>query len=256
MYVLLCGYPPFFADSDSQVLAKVRLGTFSFNSGDWKHISEDAKDLIRQLLKMQPKDRYNAQKALSHVWITEKAPKATNVSLSTGMVDNLNKFRSQNKLKKAALHVIANQLDEHQLSTLRTTFLSLDKNGDGQLTIAEMKEGIGKAKLTEIPELNAIMAEVDSDGSGMINYTEFLAAALDKRLYAKEDVCWSAFRVFDRNGDGHISQDELKLVLQDDKVESVVGQKAIADLLQDLDTNGDGQIDFTEFMEMMKKGEN
>eukprot|EP00434_Breviolum_minutum_P033584 symbB.v1.2.029721.t1/scaffold3287.1/size59763/8 len=74
MYVLLCGYPPFFGDTDSEVLAKVRLGNFNFNPADWKNVSEDAKTLIRHLLKMNPKDRYTAEQALNHEWIKNKAP--------------------------------------------------------------------------------------------------------------------------------------------------------------------------------------
>merc|ERR1712113_965870 len=101
MYVLLCGYPPFFGETDAEVLSKVRLGNFSFNAADWKNISEDAKDLIRNLLKMNPKERLTAEAALQHKWIDQKAPKAKNVNLSTGLVDNLRGFRSQNKLKKA-----------------------------------------------------------------------------------------------------------------------------------------------------------
>eukprot|EP00927_Polykrikos_kofoidii_P045323 TRINITY_DN3925_c0_g4_i1.p1 TRINITY_DN3925_c0_g4~~TRINITY_DN3925_c0_g4_i1.p1 ORF type:complete len:504 (+),score=117.99 TRINITY_DN3925_c0_g4_i1:98-1609(+) len=253
MYVLLCGYPPFFGENDHEVLAKVRTGTFSFNQADWKNISDDAKDLIRCLLKMKPEHRYSAQKALDHVWITEKAPKASDIALPIGMMDNLKGFRSQNKLKKAALHIIANKLDATEIAALRNTFLSLDKDCNGQLTVAEMKAGIQSAGLGEIAELQNIMEEVDSDGSGVIDYTEFLAAALDKKVYMQEEVCWSAFRVFDRNGDGHISQEELRLVLQDDGVSNVCGQKAIAELLAEIDENGDDKIDFQEFMNMMKK---
>merc|ERR1712176_854564 len=112
MYVILCGYPPFFGETDAEVLSKVRLGNFSFNASDWKHVSEDAKDLIRMLLKMNPRDRYSAEQALNHDWIKNKAPKSQGVSLQSGFVDNLRSFRSQNKLKKAALHIIAGQLNE------------------------------------------------------------------------------------------------------------------------------------------------
>ena len=50
---------------------------------------------------------------------------------------------------------------------------------------------------------------MDADGSGVIDYTEFLAATLDKKAYIQEDVCWSAFRVFDRNGDGVLTEGEI-----------------------------------------------
>lgn len=106
--MLLCGYPPFFGETDAEVLSKVRLGNFSFNAADWKNVSEDAKNLIRMLLKMNPRDRYTAEQALNHEWIKNKAPKATGAALQDKMVDNLRGFRSQNKLKKAALQIIAN----------------------------------------------------------------------------------------------------------------------------------------------------
>jgi len=255
MFVMLCGYPPFFGETDAEVLAKVRLGNFAFNVADWKNISEDAKTLIRMLLKMNPRDRYTAEQALNHQWIKDKAPKATNVSLQSNFVDNLRGFRSQNKLKKAALHIIAGQLNEAQIKALRETFTALDGNGDGLLTATEMKEGLSKAGLKEIPpDLQQILEDVDSDGSGVIDYTEFLAATLDRRSYMEESTLWSAFRVFDKNGDGKISKQELQAVLENPDVQEMSGQSQIAQLLVDLDTNGDGHIDFEEFMTMMKGG--
>merc|ERR1739848_164662 len=171
MYVLLCGYPPFFGETDSEVLSKVRLGAFSFNAADWKNVSDDAKNLIRLMLKMNPKDRYTAEQTLNHDWIKNKAPRANNVSLQSGFVDNLRGFRSQNKLKKAAMHIIAGQLNDNQIKNLRETFMALDENGDGLLTATEMKEGLAKAGLKKIPsDLQAILQDVDADGSGVIDY--------------------------------------------------------------------------------------
>merc|ERR550537_1250937 len=170
---------------------------------------------------MNPRDRYTAQQALNHVWVVNKAPKATGVELQASLVDNLKGFRSQNKLKKAALHVIASQLGEKQIKDLRETFMQLDHNGDGLLTASEMKEGLSKAGLKEIPaDLQQILEEVDSDGSGVIDYTEFLAATLDKKVYMAEDTCWAAFRIFDRNGDGKICKEEIAHVLNDGAVQN------------------------------------
>jgi len=254
MYVVLCGYPPFYGETDADVLAKVRLGNFSFNAADWKSVSEDAKNLIRMLLKMNPRDRYTAEQALNHVWVRNKAPKAAGVALQSGLVDNLKGFRSQNKLKKAALHVIASQLGESQIKALRDTFMQLDHNGDGLLTAQEMREGLQSAGLKEIPaDLQEILECVDSDGSGVIDYTEFLAATLDKKVYMCEDVCWQAFRIFDRNGDGKIDKNEINHVLNDSSVQSTAARD-IAEIMQEIDKNGDGEIDFQEFMAMMRGG--
>lgn len=252
MYVMLCGYPPFFGETDAEVLSKVRLGNFSFNQADWKNVSEDAKELIRCLLKMNPRDRYTAEQALNHAWIAKKAPKAKDVNLQENFVDNLRSFRSQNKLKKAALQIIAGQLNDDQIKSLRETFMALDHNGDGLLTAVELKEGLAKAGIKDMPpDLEQILKDVDADGSGIIDYTEFLAATLDKRQYIQEDVCWSAFRLFDRNGDGKISQEELKIVLADGEVNNVMGDH-IQKLMKEVDTSGDGNIDFQEFMAMMR----
>merc|ERR1719189_2124023 len=111
MYVMLCGYPPFYGETDADVLTKVRLGNFSFQASDWKNISQDAKNLIRNLLKMNPRDRYTAEQTLNHEWIKNKAPKAANVNLQSAFVDNLKGFRKHDKFKKAALNVIAQQLE-------------------------------------------------------------------------------------------------------------------------------------------------
>eukprot|EP00439_Symbiodinium_sp_Y106_P036787 s827_g4.t1 len=195
---------------------------------------------------------FTAEQALNHEWVRDRAPRATNVPIGTGLVDNLKGFRSQNKLKKAALHVIASQMSDAQIKDLRETFIAMDEDGDGLLTVKELEEGMQRAGMTEIPpELNDIIKDVDSNGSGTIDYTEFLAATLDRKNYIAEDVCWAAFRVFDKDGSGTISKDELAQVLSDGAV-AAVAQKDIAELLNEVDQNGDGEIDFQEFMHMMR----
>jgi calcium-dependent protein kinase len=138
MYIMLCGYPPFYGENDTDVLAKVRIGTFTFVQADWKHVSTDATELITKMLKKDPAQRFTAAQSLEHTWIRDKAPKATEFNLSNNIMSNLRGFMSGNKLKRAALHVIATHLDEGQIKNLRALFMSLDVNGDGQLTVTEM----------------------------------------------------------------------------------------------------------------------
>lgn len=256
LYILLCGYPPFYGETDAEVLAKVKTGVFSFSGPEWKRVSEEAKELIRHLINLNPQERYTAEQALQHPWVTTLARNSQNVALPTTLMSNLKAFRAQNKLKKAALTVIAQHMSEKEIDHLRQIFMTLDVDNSGTLSVQEVREGLKRLGWTEIPaDLQAIIEEVDSDKSGHIDYTEFIAATMDKKLYMKEDVCWAAFRVFDLDGNGKISQDELKKVLGMPDVETAVGRATIDALLTEVDLNGDGEIDFDEFMYMMRKKE-
>eukprot|EP00931_Biecheleriopsis_adriatica_P085110 TRINITY_DN5933_c0_g1_i3.p1 TRINITY_DN5933_c0_g1~~TRINITY_DN5933_c0_g1_i3.p1 ORF type:complete len:578 (-),score=167.09 TRINITY_DN5933_c0_g1_i3:168-1823(-) len=258
MYTMLCGYPPFYGKTDQEVLSKVKKGIYSFDQKYWKNISQDAKTLIGHLLKYNPKDRYTAEQALKDPWIRDCAPRAESTSIiQDDMVRNLRSFRSQNKLKKAALNIIAGQMSEDQIMELRAAFKALDANGDGLLTLEELRSGMVQAKFdTRKFNMDAIMEGVDADGSGLIDYTEFLAATLDKKLYLQRDACWAAFCVFDQDNNGQISLKELKEILENGSVDEVLDLdgRTTEEILLEVDKNGDGSIDFEEFMDMMKGG--
>uniref|UniRef100_A0A7S1QHN5 Non-specific serine/threonine protein kinase n=1 Tax=Alexandrium catenella TaxID=2925 RepID=A0A7S1QHN5_ALECA len=215
MYVLLCGQSPFSGRTEQEVMAKVSSGEFSFKGRNWGHVSADAKDLIRSLLKMDPSRRLSAEQALSHVWIKHRAPLAEPVGLEDGLLRKLRCFRETCKLRKAALHVIAGHLeDTSPTKSLREIFTALDTNEDGYLCMNELTWGLERRGVREVPaDLDEIFEGVDFTGTGAIDYTEFLAANLDRKSYLNEDACRHAFSVFDRDGDGKLSKHELTKVL-------------------------------------------
>lgn len=247
MYTLLSGKPPFAGKNDHDVLMKVRTGRYTLEGPVWQGISKAAKDLIRMLLNMVPRARFTAKQALDHAWIKKAAPRTDVVSLGEHDVDKLGRFKCANRLKKAALQIIAGQLCEPQLKRLRDQFMLLDIDSRGMITVDELSAGLERAGIKRSrSDVQRIVASVDTDGTGVIHYTAFLAAALDSGSYLDKDLCKIAFNVFDLDGDGLISGAELCRVLDSGscQLESEV-------LLQKIDRNGDGMIDFGEFMEMM-----
>jgi len=73
LYILLSGYPPFYADSAPALFKKIMDVKYDFDDSVWDDISDSAKDLIRNLLVKDPSKRFTAQQCLTHAWITGKA---------------------------------------------------------------------------------------------------------------------------------------------------------------------------------------
>ncbi|XP_064492136.1 calcium/calmodulin-dependent protein kinase type 1G [Pseudopipra pipra] len=68
-YILLCGYPPFYEETESKLFEKIKEGYYEFESPFWDDISESAKDFIRHLLEKNPAVRFTCEEALRHPWI-------------------------------------------------------------------------------------------------------------------------------------------------------------------------------------------
>lgn len=85
----------------------------------------------------------------------------------------------------------------------------------------------------------------------MIDYTEFIAACLQSYNYLQENHLRSAFAYFDKDNSGSISKDELRVCLQSD--DFTLTDEQINELMgSGVDANNDGQIDYQEFLQMMK----
>mmetsp|Transcript_13658 Transcript_13658/g.21331 ORF Transcript_13658/g.21331 Transcript_13658/m.21331 type:complete len:190 (+) Transcript_13658:991-1560(+) len=78
-YILLCGYPPFYGDSDHEIFNSVRIGRFDFPSPEWDTISPLAKQFITKLLEKDPSKRLTASEAKQHAWLVKQlGPHYTN----------------------------------------------------------------------------------------------------------------------------------------------------------------------------------
>jgi len=249
-FILLCGYPPFAGDTDPQILAKVKEGSFEFRSPEWDGISSGCKNLITQMLTHDVSCRPSAAELLQNPWLNFKSQPAAG-PICKNFMTRLKSFQANTKLKKVALTVLAQQLRDDQVETLQNTFRALDRNGDGTLSAQEVKEGLATMKMRIPSGLEEIFKNVDTNGTGNIDYSEFLAATLDKKILMQTDVCWEAFRIFDLDGDGKLSKDELKVVLKD-HVSGKLDDTKIQKMINEVDASGDGCIDFDEFCAMLR----
>ena len=126
LYILLCGYPPFYGDDDKEILEAAAKGEFDFNDEIWDEVSAEAKDLIKQLLCPQDK-RLTAKQAIKHPWL-QKYTGDEKMEPTKFRIDKLKNFNKTSKLKKAVLTYMASRCTDEEIRYETNMFLDLDKS--------------------------------------------------------------------------------------------------------------------------------
>jgi calcium-dependent protein kinase len=245
LYILLCGYPPFNGDTDAEVLREVVKGKFEFESPHWDDVSTAPRKLIKRMLTLNTTKRPTAHECLENRWLHDHAekPKKT-VHIDLG--NRLKAFRTASKFKKVALTVIASQLPQKDIEELRDAFTTLDVDQDGMLSPQEIQEGMAASDLKLPDDIVELLTAMDSDGSGQIDYTEFIAATLDRQQYLKKEVLWAAFTRLDLSHDSLLHKSDIQNILKENEDSAVVDE-----ILNDIDVHGDGTFSFQDFCDLM-----
>ncbi|KAJ7952234.1 putative Calcium-dependent protein kinase [Quillaja saponaria] len=251
LYILLSGVPPFWAENEQGIFDAIFHGHVDFSSDPWPSISSSAKDLVKKMLRADPKDRLSAVKVLNHPWMKEDGD-ASDKPLDIAVLTRMKQFRAMNKLKKVALKVIAENLSEEEIMGLKEMFKSMDTDNSGTITFEELKAGLPKlgTKLSE-SEVMQLMEAADVDGNGTIDYIEFITATMHLNRVEKEDHLYKAFGYFDKDKSGYITVEELEYAL---KKYNLGDEKTIKEIIAEVDTDNDGRINYDEFVAMMRKG--
>ncbi|GLT96310.1 hypothetical protein SLE2022_139430 [Rubroshorea leprosula] len=248
IYILLCGVPPFWDETEQGIFEQVLKGELDFVSEPWPSISDDAKDLVRRMLVRDPKKRLTAHEVLCHPWVQVDGL-APDRPLDSAVLSRLKQFSAMNRLKRIAIRVIAETLSEEEIAGLKQMFKMIDVDNSGHITLEELKNGMERvgANLKD-SEIIHLMEAADVDNSGTIDYSEFIAAMLHLNKIQKEDHLYAAFSYFDKDGSGYITQDELQQACQHFSLEDI----HLEEIIREVDQDNDGRIDYSEFVAMMQ----
>uniref|UniRef100_A0ACD5YL74 Uncharacterized protein n=1 Tax=Avena sativa TaxID=4498 RepID=A0ACD5YL74_AVESA len=164
------------------------------------------------------------------------------------------------QIQREKVESMSSSVDE---SELRKVFQMFDKNGDGQIIKKELGESLKNLGIY-IPddELDATMGKIDTNGDGCVDVQEFgllyrsiIGEGADGvRKGDYEEGMREAFDVFDQNGDGYITVEELRSVLASLGLKQGRTVEECRQMLSKVDADGDGRVDFKEFKQMMRGG--
>jgi len=195
-------------------------------------------------------------------------------------MQNIKRFSTKDSFRHVAAAIAARQMDDSSQHHIRKSFKAIDANNDGCITQAEFldawkmfkdtegghhesdseddsptlhcersaesREARKQARATlgqeEESELIAMFQAVDMNGNDAIDYTEFVAACMDKRWHEQEEICWEAFRMFDLDCNGFVTCDNIKKVLQVPGMQDAFSTSALDEIWQRL-TRQDADAD-------------
>ena len=254
MYILLSGKYPFYGRSEEEITKKILIGDFNFDDKHFKNVSENAKDLIKKCLIHDKNKRITVKEALRHEFF------ASEININNIFEDKIDTKKTLKSLKlnsrkisKFYQTVLAylsyNFADKEELNRLRKIFYKIDLNLDGKLSKEELFIAYKEAGIKINPEeLEKLIKSIDFDGNGSIEFEEFIRMTLPKEQLFTDINLKNAFDMFDLDKNGSISMSEILEVIGADKeIDKNVIEELRAEILRD----GDEEIDFKHFKEIM-----
>ena len=253
LYILLCGYPPFKGSNEKEIIKSISSLKFEFRQAEWKNISESAKNLISSML-CPEKKRISAKELFNSKWLKSRLKKENQNNISFNL-DKLIEFRHFNKLKQSILLYFASKLKQEEYGEIPTIFKKINDCKTGMISFEDFKNYIINNQMQEIvggendEEIRKEFFGIDIDYNNKIDFTEFLAANMDKSVYLNEDKLRTAFDSFDSDKNGIITREDIIKILKFEKL--IDSKKMASDLIDPNDVNKDGKIDFNEFCRLM-----
>jgi len=265
VWMLLSGYPPFHGHKTA-MMAKIKSGNPDWShQSRWRNVSQDAKDFVSKLLVKDPLERYDAESALQHPWLTSSITQMKSSLTSEHQVWSMQRYAAGSKVRRAALQLLVQQLDWEEMRKLRATFLSIDPHSEGWITASDFQELLQKGSNQEQIcndkpagfEMNHaalalpsdLFAVIDANKDQRIYYSDFMAATMEVCRHTHKLALKTTFNRLDADGSGSIGIGDLRAVLG----ETFEGAD-VAELLLEAQPQG-GEIGFEEFVEAITLGD-
>ena len=214
LYILFCGYPPFYGENNKEILDAVKSGKLDFSTPEWKDKSKVSIDLVKKMIIGQ-ETRLFADEVLKHPWMQPTVVKVDSHKLKE-IFNNMHRFSRLSMLKKVILYFIAHNLYEEDLTALHEFFFVFDPLDQGSITEASFKE-VAKERLgIDSKVADGIFKGLDIFDSKDLGYSLFVASALSQDLMTSDKRLNIFFQIcdIDRNEELSLVDFERFLAIQ------------------------------------------
>eukprot|EP00898_Chlorokybus_atmophyticus_P002133 jgi/Chlat1/2920/Chrsp2S04671 len=274
LYILLSGFPPFYASTPQAKQHLILNAAYTFDDPAWHGVSDSAKELVRSLLQKDPHLRPAAPAVLAHPWVTGEL--ASSQPLYPDVRERISKLNAKKKFRSvgfavlagASLNIRSNLRDlvgttgvsTEELRQLQNHFQRVtSKNSTNRVTQAQFEQvmrAIFALRPGDATVLPRVFKLFDQNGDGSLDFREFVCGLATLRKTEHDDALKFVFDVYDQDGSGVISREELSSMLHamaDDRLTcALYDAAAINALFDSMDLDHDNSVSFEEFKQAVR----
>lgn len=256
-YQLLTGNLPFNGRGLYEVSQSILHDDIDFGILAERHVRPEAKEFLQACLSKDPRWRQKAEDLLHHPWLKQlQALREESCAKVDGeILANLSSLHRESEFKKCMMRFVAETLPPSKLRSLEAQFMKLDINGDGFISLNELKQAIMTHPHFRhaMVDAESVFAQIDVDNGGVISLHEFIISTLDTQFVLMETVLWDAFKRIDANHDGIITKEELHRVVNELGGGNRLSEDHLADMIRLIEHEIPEQLTFEEFTHIVRE---
>lgn len=252
LYILFCGYPPFYGENNREIIQSVKQGKLDFSGTEWKDKSKKATNIIKKMV-TNHEQRYFADEILKDDWFTKaKTDKNAKLDFKT-MLINMKYFSKLSLAKKVIIYFITRNFYEEELKEYHPYFSLFDSENTGQIDKNEFKKLSKKHLKTSTKESEELFDNLDFFSNGFITYSQFLAAIIDNSIFFEKKNLQIFFQLADTNKSGILSIENMQQFLQIQfQYRSTIDESFKGKLLKEFEDSGFLGINFKDFVQRIR----
>ena len=258
LYMFLVGRATFDGIDHEEIIYSIKTKNYDENNPILRDRSPEVRDLIRNLLNKNTEKRFSAKEALNHEWFKKFNGRKLFSNFSNKeiepFINNLFNYTYKSKIQQLVIaFLLHNMPTTDKFINIMKIYRYFNELGDCKLTKEELIRGLIKYHEEEEVEkkVDELFSLLDGDNNGFIEYEEFLRACVDLKEILTENNLKYAFKFLDNNNSGKLNAQKIiyAFMNKENKMFEIAVNKDIGDV----DSDGDGEINFNEFKKLMTK---
>lgn len=255
MYVLMTGKPPFNAKSKSELFNKIQTKELPYPlKSDGASYSPASVNFLMLITKKDPAQRPGATDALNDKWFDILKNDLNVINIPLDILENMKSFMLPNLFQRTLLKLIVKELKTTQIQRLKEAFIMLDKDNTGYLDPEKLEMAYRSSQIAgSQADVQKIMlnCNLNYGNSERVNYTSFIAAALDKKELFKSEILKETFKHLDTNDTGFLTIDGiLKAFERTGKKKS---EDTIIRMFSEIGLVSESKVNFDQFKAILTK---